>query len=124
MSTYTVHYHPLAYGDITPAAECKHDPAGHRIDLGIRIDRVGRKRKINRDGWFCMKCGTGTHVEADSYIDLWWIAKRELSGKCMEFDVRMMQLAEDRYGDFHDFMQATVMQDAERQAAMIGWASR
>lgn len=126
MSDYIIHYAPAPFGEIIPTDQCKHDPAGHLMCLGLRIESKGKSKRqqIVMDGQFCMKCGAGDHVCAENWIDLWWFAREELKGKCPQFDIRLTELAEAAYGDFSTFMNATVALTNERQATAIGMASR
>ena len=110
--SYTVHYHPPAYGDVIPQRECRHDPAGHRMELGLQILPVNPKRPNGRryiaiDGQFCMKCGWCWHVDVTGSRNVpdepgsadWWdiyqIAREEFGGKCWQFASRLSQLGEE-----------------------------
>lgn len=112
MADFTVIYHPPAYGEIIPQAECKHDPAGHMMVLGLSVEPVNAKRPKGRhhiviDGQFCMKCGWCWHCDTDAsnaktpaepgsadWWDIWQIAKAEFGDKCWQFACRLSQLSE------------------------------
>jgi len=112
MSEYTVIYSPPAYGDVISQSECRHDPAGHMMPLGLRIEPLGKKKDrphgIILDGQFCMKCGWCWHVDTDATSadaparpgsDDWWgilsIASDEFGDKCWQFSCRLAVLAEE-----------------------------
>ena len=112
MSEFSVIYSPPAYGPIIPQRECEHDPAGHRMDLGVHLAPVNRKRPSGRhqvviEGQLCMKCGWAWHESTETNprepavaaSTEWWAvyqtARDEFGDKCWQFAVRLSQLAEE-----------------------------
>lgn len=111
-SAYTIIYSPPAYGEVIAQSECRHDPAGHRMELGLTVEPANPKKPNGRRvviirGQFCMKCGWCWHVEtaassaktparpgSSDWWSIWEIAKAEFGDKCWQFACRLSVLAE------------------------------